>query len=55
MATLLNKTSGTGEFPEEIKHGILTPFAKLPKKDERVNVRPIILLSVLRSGYHQLN
>ena len=48
MATLLNKTSETGEYPEEIKHGILTPLTKPPKKDERVNVRPIILLSVLR-------
>ena len=48
MATLLNKTSETGEYPEEIKHGILTPLVKPPKKDERINVRPIILLSVLR-------
>ena len=48
IANLLNKTCETGEYPEEIRRRILTPLAKPPKKDERVNVRPIILLSVLR-------
>ena len=31
IANLLNKT---GEYPEEIRIGILTPLAKPPKKDE---------------------
>ena len=48
IASLLNATSETGDYPEEIRTGILTPLAKPPKKDERVNPRPIILLSVLR-------
>ena len=48
IASLLSVTSETGDYPEEVRRGILTPFAKSPKKDERVNVRPIILLSVLR-------
>ena len=48
IASLLNATSETGDYPEEIRRGILTPLAKPPKKHERVNVRPIILLSVLR-------
>ena len=48
IASLLSITSETGDYPEEIRRGILTPLAKPPKKDERVNVRPIILLSILR-------
>ena len=48
IASLLNITSETGEYPEEIRKGILTPLAKAPKKNEKVNVRPIILLSVFR-------
>ena len=48
IASLLNATSETGDYPEEIRRGILTPLARPPKKHERVNVRPIILLSVLR-------
>ena len=48
ISELLNKTSETGEYPEEIRRGILNPLAKPPKKGEQVNVRPIILLSVLR-------
>ena len=48
ISALLNKTRETGEYPKEIRRGILTPLAKPPKKDERANVRTIILLSVLR-------
>ena len=48
IASLLNATSETGDYPEEIRRGILTPLARPPKKHERVSVRPIILLSVLR-------
>ena len=47
-ADLLNKTSETGKYPDDIRHGILNPLPKPPKKNEQVNVRPIILLSVLR-------
>ena len=49
IASLLNATSETGDYPEEIRRRILTPLAKPPKKDGRVNVRSIILLSVLRT------
>ena len=48
IAILLNKTSESGDYPEEIRRGVLTPIAKPAKKNEKVNVRPIILLSVLR-------
>ena len=48
VASLINATSEKGDYSEEIRRGILTPLAKLPKKNEQVNVRPIILLSVLR-------
>ena len=48
IAQLLNVTSETGNYPEEIRRGVLNPIAKPPKKNEKVNVRPIILLSVLR-------
>ena len=48
IASLLNATSEKGDYPEEIRRCILTPLKKLPKKDEWVNVRPIIFLSVLR-------
>ena len=48
ISKLLNITSETGDYPEEIRRGILNPLPKPPKKDEKVNVRPIILLSVLR-------
>ena len=52
IASLLNKTTETGEYPEEIRRGILTPLAKPPKKDTKVNVRPIILLSK-KDYYHK--
>ena len=48
IASLLNVTSERGDYPKEIRRGIMTPLAKSPKKDEQVNVRPIVLLSVLR-------
>ena len=48
IAMMLNKIARTGEYPQEIKSGILTPLAKPPKKDAKINVRPIVLLSVLR-------
>ena len=48
MAHILNKTSETGQYPEELRRGILNPLPKPPKKNEKINVRPIILLSVLR-------
>ena len=34
IASLLNATSETGHYPEEIRRGILTTLAKPPKKDE---------------------
>ena len=43
-----NSTSETGQYPEDVRRGILKSLAEPPKKDERVNVRSIILLSVLR-------
>ena len=48
IASLLNVTSERGDYPKEIRRGIMTPLAKSPKKDEQVNVRPIVLLSALR-------
>ena len=41
IAQLLNVTSETGNYPEEIRRGLLNPLAKPPKKDEKVNVRPL--------------
>ena len=50
IAPIFQKTSETGDYPKEIRLGILTQLAKSPKKDVKVNVRPIILLSVLRKS-----
>lgn len=49
IAEILNITAETGEYPMEIRTGILRPLPKPGKKQGPVsNLRPIILLSVLR-------
>ncbi len=49
IANLLNATAETGAYPKELKQGILTPLEKPGKKrGPTTNLRPIILLSVLR-------
>ena len=44
ISNILNKTSETGSYPEDNRLRILTPFTKPPKRNEKLNVRPIILL-----------
>ena len=49
VAKLLNNMASTGEYPEQIKKGILKPLRKPGKKPGPPSyLRPIILLSVLR-------
>lgn len=49
IENMLNYMKSIGEYcPIEIKLGILTLLAKLAKKDVNINVRPIVLLSVIR-------
>ena len=49
IANILNETSKTGKYPEELKEGILTPLQKPGKaRGPPSNLRPIILLSALR-------
>ena len=48
MADILNKTSEIGKYPENVHLGTPNPLAKPRKTNEKVNVRPIILLSPLR-------
>ena len=49
IANILNETAETGNYPLELKTGILTPLPKPnKKKGPRENLRPIMLLSVLR-------
>jgi len=49
IAEILNDVAKTGDYPEELKHGILVPLPKPNKKKGPVgNLRPIILLSILR-------
>ncbi len=49
MADILNRTFETGEPLEELQLGILTPLQKPgKKKGPPENIRPIILLSVIR-------
>ena len=49
IANILNNVAETGQFPVEIKQGILTPIQKPGKsKGPPENLRPVILLSTLR-------
>ena len=49
IAEILNSIAKTGQYPAEIKKGILVPLPKPGKpKGPPENCRPIILLSVLR-------
>ena len=48
MSDILNKTSEIGKYPEDVRLGTPNPLVKPWKKNEEVNVRPIILLSPLR-------
>jgi len=49
IADILNTVAETGEYPKELRTGILTPLQKPgKKKGPPANLRPIILLSVLR-------
>ena len=49
IAILLNHIATTGEYPNEVKTGILIPLPKPGKKQgPPQNLRPIILLSILR-------
>ena len=45
-SNILNNTSKTGEYPD-VHLGTLNPLAKPPKRNEKVNVKTIILLSPL--------
>ena len=55
IANMLNSMARTGEYPIEIKSGILTPLAKLPQKDVNINVRLIVLLSVIGKTHYNLD
>ena len=48
ISDILNKTSETGEYPKGVRLRRLNPLAKSQKKNEKVNMRPIILLSPMR-------
>ena len=48
IAKILQLTSKGNPYPEVLRKGTLIPLSKPPKKDAKVNVRPIILLSILR-------
>jgi hypothetical protein len=49
IAKLLNNIAETGDYPSEMKKGYLTPLNKPgKKKGPTINLRPIILLSILR-------
>ena len=44
MSDILNKTSEIGKYPGDVRLGTPNPLAKARKKNEKINVRPIILL-----------
>ena len=49
IADILNNTCETGDYPEQISIGLLTPLQKPGKpKGPPQNLRPVILLSILR-------
>ena len=49
IAILLNTIAKTGKYPAEIKSGTLAPIPKPGKKQgPQANLRPIILLSIIR-------
>ena len=49
IAIILNGVATTGEHPDELTHGILTPLQKPGKaRGPTENLRPIILFSLLR-------
>ena len=49
IALILNDVATTGEYPDEVTHGILTPLQKPGKaRGPTENLRPIILFSILR-------
>ena len=48
IAKILQLTSKGNPYPEVLRKGTLIPLSKPPKNDAKVNVRPIILLSILR-------
>ena len=49
IANIYNKIAETGEYPNELTHGLLKPLQKPGKqKGPLSNLRPITLLSILR-------
>ena len=49
IADIYNTRAETGDFPREINTGMLLPLQKpKPKKTDEPNLRPIMLLSILR-------
>ena len=50
IAQIFNNIARSGEYPEELKQGILLPILKSRKpQGQSANLRPIILLSVIRN------
>ena len=53
MADIYNHVAKTGNYPEELKLGILIPLQKPGKlKGKTENIRPIILLHLIRKLFH---
>ena len=49
IANLQNEVAETGTYPIELKHGLIIPIQKPGKqKGKAENIRPVILLSILR-------